>query len=133
MSSPTPESGSSAPVPAALSPSEWNAILASREQLEQLREGLLDTPFSPHGIAALMLYQQDFGLGLQDVIDEVEVAAYCDKMAGDNDVAGNTPVAETFRLLGMRHRLRAAKIAALLPPLDMLKAKAMEGSPAPSE
>jgi len=117
---------SSAPVPAALSPAEWGAILASREQLEQLRDGLLDTPFSPHGIAALMLYQQEFGFGLQDVIDEVEVAAYCDKMAGEHDAAGNAGVAETFRLLATRHRMRAAKIAALLPPMDTLVPKKEE-------
>jgi hypothetical protein len=122
---PTPDS-SSPPVPAALSPAEWGAILASREQLEQLRDGLLDTPFSPHGIAALMLYQQEFGFGLQDVIDEVEVAAYCDKMAGEHDAAGNGGVAETFRLLATRHRMRAAKIAALLPPMDTLVPKKEE-------
>lgn len=113
----------SSPVPAALSPAEWAAILQSREQLEQLRDGLLDTPFSPHGIAALMLYQQDFGFTLEDVIDEVEVGAYCDKMAGENEASGNAGAAETFRLLGTRHRMRAAKIAALLPPLEMLTAK----------
>lgn len=113
--------GTGAPVPAALAPAEWEAILASREQLEQLRDGLLDTPFSPHGIAALMLWQQDFGFGLQDVIDEVEVGEYCDRMAAQHAESGNAPVAETFRLLANRHRLRAAKIAALLPPLERLK------------
>lgn len=111
---------SSPPVPAALSPTEWGAILASREQLDALRDGLLDTPFSPHGIAALMLWQQDFGFTLQDVIDEVEVGEYCDRMARENTATDNAGVAETFRLLAMRHRLRAAKIAALLPPLDTL-------------
>lgn len=126
-----PGSEPSSPVPSALSPAEWSAILASRGQLEALREGLLDTPFSPHGIAALMLYQQDFGFDLRDVIDEVEVAAYCDKMAAENTAAGNAPVAETFRLLGQRHRMRAAKIAALLPPLEMLKQGAAAGADEP--
>lgn len=113
--------GTSAPVPAALAPAEWEAILASREQLDQLRDGLLDTPFSPHGIAALMLWQQEFGFGLQDVIDEVEVGEYCDRMAKEHAGSGNEAVAETFRLLATRHRLRAAKIAALLPPLERLR------------
>lgn len=117
----TPPPGTGAPVPAALAPAEWEAILASREQLDDLREGLLDTPFSPHGIAALMLWQQDFGFGLQDVIDEVEVGEYCDRMATQHADSGNEAVAETFRLLATRHRLRAAKIAALLPPLERLK------------
>ena len=111
----------SAPVPAALSPAEWTAILASRDQLDQLRESLLDTPFSPHGIAALMLYQQEFGFTFQDVVDEVEVAAYCDKMAGEHRSSGNAAVAETFELLATRHRMRAAKLAALLPPMEMMK------------
>jgi len=127
VTDPDAPSGSSAPVPAALSPAEWTAILQSRDQLDQLRDGLLDTPFSPHGIAALMLYQQEFGFTFQDVVDEVEVGEYCDKMAREHTEAGNAPVAETFRLLGTRHRMRAAKIAALLPPLEMLRAAAKEG------
>ena len=124
--------GSSSPVPAALSPNEWAAILATRDQLDQLRDGLLDTPFSPHGIAALMLYQQEFGFTFQDVVDEVEVGEYCDKMARENAASGNEPVADTFRMLGTRHRMRAAKIAALLPPMEMLRQQAAgEGTTAP--
>jgi hypothetical protein len=100
----------------ALSPKDWATSLASRQQLEALRDGLLDTPFSPHGIAALMLYDQPYGFSRQDVIDEEEVAAYCDKMAREHEAAGHAEIAATFRSLGPRHRERAAKIAALLPP-----------------
>lgn len=106
-----------APRPA-LSGAEWATILASRSQLEALREGLLDTPFSSHGIAALMLYDQPFGFTPQDVQDETEVAVFCDKMSEEHTKMGNTAVAETFRTLGVRHRERSAKIAALLPPQD---------------
>ena len=112
---------SSNPFPPALAPTEWAGIIAKQDQLDELREGLLDTPFSPHGIAALMLWQQPFGFTFQDVIDEVEVAAYCDKMSGEHQTMGNAGIAETFRLLGFRHRERAAKIAALLPPTEMLR------------
>jgi hypothetical protein len=37
-------------------------------------------------------------------------------MAKEQDAGGNAAVANTFRLLGERHTIRAAKIAALLPP-----------------
>ena len=101
----------------ALSAAEWAGVLASQDQLEVIREAMLDTPFSSHGIAALMLYGQPFGFDAQDVEDETEVAAYCDKMAAENDALGNGPAAATFRALGHRHRERAMKIAALIPPV----------------
>jgi hypothetical protein len=63
-----------------------------------------------------MLYGQAFGFSQQDVDDETDVAAYCDRMAAEHDLAGNAAAAGTFRTLGERHRLRAAKLAALLPP-----------------
>ena len=103
-------------IPPALSAEEWNGVLAQQEQLAQLREGLLDTPFSSHGVAALMLYGQTFGFSQQDVDDETDVAAYCDRMAAENESMGNAAAAGTFRTLGARHRVRAAKLAALLPP-----------------
>lgn len=121
LDQPTPQtvtdSNDGAPRPA-LSAAEWATILASRTQLEALREGLLDTPFSSHGIAALMLYDQPFGFTSQDVQDETEVAVFCDKMSEEHTKMGNASVAETFRTLGVRHRERAAKIAALLPPSE---------------
>jgi hypothetical protein len=100
----------------ALSRGEWLGVLANREQLAGIREQLLDTPFSPHAVAALLLYEEPFGFTAQDVEDEREVAAYCAAMAREQDAAGNAAVANTFRLLGERHTVRAAKIAALLPP-----------------
>ena len=106
------------PIRSALSGAEWATILASRAQLDELREGLLDTPFSSHGIAALMLYEQPFGFTQQDVMDETEVAVFCETMAAEQVRLGNTAVADTFRTLGKRHVERAAKIAALLPPTE---------------
>ena len=100
----------------ALSPAEWAGVLAQQEQLDGLRDGLLDTPFSSHGVAALMLFGQPFGFSAQDVEDETDVAAYCDRMAAEHRALGSEATAATFEMLGGRHRIRAAKIAALLPP-----------------
>jgi hypothetical protein len=100
----------------ALSAPEWAGVLKNREQLMSIREQLLDTPFSAHAVAALLLYDEPFGFTRQDVEDEQEVAAYCASMAAQLDGSGQQATAETFRLLGERHRVRAAKIAALLPP-----------------
>lgn len=100
----------------ALTAAEWTAILANRAQLDEIREQFLDTPFSGHALAALLLYGEPYGFSAQDVEDEIEVAAYCDKMAGEHEVAGNAGVAATFRQLGERHRVRATKLAALVPP-----------------
>ena len=38
------------------------------------------------------------------------------RMANQHDASGNAETASTFRQLGERHKARAAKIAALLPP-----------------
>ena len=100
----------------ALTAAEWAGVLQNREQLNDIREQLLDTPFSAHAVAALLLYEEPFGFTKQDVEDEEEVAAYCASMAAQQELAGNKETAETFRLLGGRHKVRAAKIAALLPP-----------------
>ena len=100
----------------ALSPAEWAGVLAHEEQLAAIREQLLDTPFSGHAVAALLLYGQPYGFAAQDVEDEQQVAAYCDTMATEMETAGQRPTAATFRALAQRHRARAAKIAALLPP-----------------
>ncbi|MBV9879002.1 MAG: hypothetical protein JO180_00825 [Gemmatirosa sp.] len=101
----------------ALTRAEWAGVLARQSQLGELREQFLDTPFSGHALAALLLYGEPYGFSAQDVEDETEVAAYCAKMAAEHDAAGNAAVAATFRLLGERHRVRAVKIAALLPPM----------------
>jgi hypothetical protein len=100
----------------ALSGAEWAGVLARRAQLDEIREQLLDTPFSAHAVAALLLYEEPFGFTAQDVDDEVQVAEYCKAMAGQLDTSGQTETANTFRELGERHTVRAAKIAALLPP-----------------
>lgn len=100
----------------ALSAAEWAGVLARGTQLDAIREQLLDTPFSDHAVAALLLYAQPFGFSAQDVDDETQVAAYCDAMALDREGVGQAEVAATFRTLAERHRERAAKIAALLPP-----------------
>jgi hypothetical protein len=100
----------------ALSRAEWAGVLANRAQLDDIREQFLDTPFDGHAVAALLLFEQSFGFSAQDVDDEVQVAAYCAAMATEQDAKDNPAAAGIFRLLGERHRERAAKIAALLPP-----------------
>jgi hypothetical protein len=102
--------------PPALTPAEWNGILLQQDGLAHLREQFGRLPFSTHAIAALLLYEQPFGFTQQDVQDEDEVSAYCDVMAAQNRVAGDKTTAAKFELLGGRHKERAAKIAALLPP-----------------
>lgn len=99
----------------ALSAVEWAGVLALPAQLAAIRNDLLDTPFSAHAVAALLLYGEPFGFSAQDVEDETQVAAYC---------------AATFRLLGERHRVRAAKIAALLPPPGTTGTTGTTGTPA---
>lgn len=104
------------PIAAALSAAEWTGVLANRATLDGIRDQFLDTPFSPHALAALLLYDEPFGFSAQDVEDEREVAAYCRAMTAEHTGRGQTELALTFRLLGERHEIRAAKIAALLPP-----------------
>jgi hypothetical protein len=106
----------SADVTSALTGAEWAGVLASRAQLDAIREQFLDTPFDGHAVAALLLFEQPFGFSAQDVDDEVEVAAYCAAMSKEQASLGNEPAAGIFRELGERHTERAAKIAALLPP-----------------
>ncbi len=101
----------------AMSAAEWAGVLKNREQLESIREQLLDTPFSAHAVAALLLYDEPFGFTQQDVEDEAQVAAYCASMANQLELGGQKETADTFRLLGERHKVRAVRIAALLPPV----------------
>jgi hypothetical protein len=103
-------------IPAALSPAEWAGVLANRKSLDTIRDQFMDTPFSPHALAALLLYDEPHGFTAQDVEDEREVAAYCRAMTKQHTEAGKEEMANTFRLLGERHEIRADKIAALLPP-----------------
>lgn len=100
----------------ALTRAEWAGLLASRERLAALREQFLDTPFSGHALAALLLYGEPYGFSAQDVEDETQVAEFCLRMAEEQEAAGQEGVAATLRLLADRHRVRATKIAALLPP-----------------
>jgi hypothetical protein len=102
--------------PPALSDAEWTGVLAQQDGLLQLREQFAKLPFSMHAIAALLLYQQPFGFTDQDVIDEDEVSEYCAVMAAQNRASGDRTTAAKFELLGGRHRERARRIAALLPP-----------------
>jgi hypothetical protein len=102
----------------ALTRAEWAGVLANREQLAAIREQFLDTPFSGHALAALLLFEEPFGFTAQDVADEADVAAYCARMAEEQRAAGQAGAAATFELLGERHRGRAVRIAALLPPAD---------------
>jgi hypothetical protein len=106
------------PIEPALSPAEWRAIMARADDLVALRDQVKGTPFSPHALAALFLFEQPFGFTAQDVIDEREVQAYCAAMAARHEAQGEAAMAATFRSLGERHGIRADKIAALLPPLD---------------
>ncbi len=102
----------------ALSDAEWNGVLHQKDGLAHLREEFGKLPFSSHAIAALLLYDQPFGFTRQDVQDETEVSEYCAVMAAQNHDAGDRATAAKFELLGSRHSERAAKIAALLPPID---------------
>jgi hypothetical protein len=107
------------PLPTALSAAEWHGVLSQKDGLTHLREEFGKLPFSAHAIAALLLYEQPFGFTRQDVQDEDEVSAYCAAMAAQHRESGDTATAAKFELLGGRHRERAAKIAALLPPVQV--------------
>lgn len=100
----------------ALSASEWTGVLDQHDGLEQLRQQFSKLPFPPHAIAALLLHEQPYGFTQQDVSDETEVSEYCAVMAAQSRGAGDVATAAKFELLGGRHRDRAARIAALLPP-----------------
>ena len=100
----------------ALSAAEWAGVLAQQDGLAALRRQFASLPFSAHAIAALLLYEQPFGFTRQDVQDEDEVSEYCAVMARHHRETGDQATAAKFELLGGRHRERAAKIAALLPP-----------------
>ena len=100
----------------ALSAAEWNGVLRQQDGLAQLREQFAQLPFPPHAIAALLLYEQPFGFTHQDAQDEEEVSEYCAVMARQNHELGDAKTAAKFEMLGRRHRERADKIAALLPP-----------------
>ena len=100
----------------ALSAAEWKGVLDQQDGLSHLRAQFGTLPFSVHAIAALLMYEQPFGFTHQDVGDEEEVSEYCRVMAEQNKVAGDLATAAKFELLGGRHRERAARIAALLPP-----------------
>ena len=101
----------------ALSAAEWTGVLGQRDGLLHLREQFGTLPFSTHAIASLLLYDQPFGFTQQDVTDEGEVSEYCAVMAAQNREAGDAATAAKFELLGSRHRDRAQRIAALLPPV----------------
>lgn len=100
----------------ALTAAEWAGVLAQHDGLAHLREQFGTLPFSTHAIAALLLYEQPYGFSRQDVQDEEEVSEYCAVMARHHRETGDQATAAKFELLGGRHRERAAKIAALLPP-----------------
>jgi len=107
------------PVTPALTAAEWNGVLRQQDGLAQLREQFGQLPFSPHAIAALLLYEQPFGFTQQDAQDEIEVSDYCAVMARQNRELGDQATAAKFDMLGRRHRERAEKIAALLPPVSI--------------
>ena len=101
-----------------MSVAEWRGVLNQQDGLVKLREQFSTLPFSSHAIAALLMYEQPFGFTQQDVNDEEEVAEYCEVMAAHSRAAGDVATAAKFELLGPRHRVRAARIAALLPPAE---------------
>jgi hypothetical protein len=101
----------------ALSGAEWRALLARPEGLQHLREQFAALPFSIHAVAALLLYEQPFGFTQQDVQDEDEVSEYCAVMAKHHRVSGERATGAKIELVGGRQHERAAKIAALLPPV----------------
>jgi len=99
----------SEPIPAALSAAEWTGVLANRSSLDSIRDQFLDTPFSPHALAALLLFDEPFGFSSQDVDDEREVAAYCRAMTIEHKGRGQGALALTFQLLGERTRFAPRK------------------------
>jgi hypothetical protein len=101
----------------ALSPAEWSGVLTQQDGLAHLREQFGTLPFSVHAIAALLMYEQPFGFTQQDVQDEREVSEYCAVMAKHHRETGDQATAAKFAMLGVRHRERADKLAALLPPV----------------
>jgi hypothetical protein len=101
----------------ALSPAEWSGVLTQQDGLAHLREQFGTLPFSVHAIAALLMYEQPFGFTHQDVQDEREVSEYCAVMAKHHRETGDQVTAAKFAMLGVRHRERADKLAALLPPV----------------
>ena len=107
------------PIAPALSPAEWNGVLSQHDGLAHLREQFGTLPFSVHAIAALLLYEQPFGFTQQDVQDEREVSEYCAVMAKHHRETGDQTTAAKFAMLGGRHRERADKLAALLPPENL--------------
>jgi hypothetical protein len=111
----------------ALTPGEWAGVLANHEHLTAIREQFMDTPFSAHALAALLLYGEPFGFTAQDVEDETQVAAYCAAMAAELERTGKAESATTFRLLGERHKSRAERLAALLPPFTTAEPGADQG------
>jgi hypothetical protein len=113
------------PAPA-LTNAEWTGVLSQADGLSQMREQFAVLPLSTHAIAALLLYGQPFGFTRQDVQDEHEVSEYCAVMATKHRAEGDLATAAKFEMLGGRHRERAEKIAALLPPASM------ESVPGPS-
>ena len=119
----------SQPIAPALSAAEWAGVLANRKSLDSIRDHFLDTPFSPHALAALLLYDEPHGLTAQDVEDEREVAVYCRMMVKQHLDGGNAETADTFRLLGERHEIRANKIAALLPPTTSSRSPSSDTAP----
>ena len=119
----------SQPITPALSAAEWAGVLANRKSLDSIREHFLDTPFSPHALAALLLYDEPHGFTAQDVEDEREVAVYCRMMVKQHLDSGNAETADTFRLLGERHEIRANKIAALLPPTTSSRSPSSDTPP----
>ena len=103
----------------ALSAAEWSGVLTQVDGLTHLREQFGKLPFSVHAIAALLLYEQPFGFSHEDVRDEREVSEYCAVMAAQHRASNDEATAAKFAMLGERHRERAEKIAALLPPADL--------------
>jgi hypothetical protein len=102
----------------ALSAEQWSSVIEqSADVREMFESALAGTPFSAHAIAALLLLGEPFGFAQQDVSDELEVAAFCDAMAAELERSGDAR-ADLFRSLAPRHRSRARRIAALLPPTD---------------
>ena len=105
----------------ALSAAAWTGVLEQKDGLSHLRDQFGTLPFSTHAIAALLLYEQTFGFTQQDVMDEEEVSEYCAVMARQNRDSGDKATAAKFELLGGRHKERAARIAALLPPAHLAR------------
>lgn len=104
----------------ALTPEEWASVHVrdgAAEIVLQFEDGYREMyPPTYHRIAALALYGQPFGLTHEDVTDEREAYTDAVRLARQAQDAGDEVTRLRYVERARRHRHRADRIAALLPP-----------------